>query len=87
MADLPSPRAYEAKILRSWLNRSSGGDQFLDRLEAQPYHEENEHDLVALAPTEYDRVTGWLAEKIMPWLVRKGLSKAVCRERMLVPRM
>jgi hypothetical protein len=78
MSALPAPRKYESEILRRWLSRSTGGDHFLDSLEAQPYHQANEHDLIALAPTEFDKITGWLAERVMPWLVRHGLSNAVC---------
>ncbi|EKG11220.1 hypothetical protein MPH_11691 [Macrophomina phaseolina MS6] len=65
---------YDLRILRDWLKRSGGGNNFLSGVEALPWEEEHS-DLVALSGRHHDKFMRWVSEKLVPcslieWLRR-----------------
>lgn len=75
---LPCANQYDLGILRQWLKHLSGGAGFLCGLEAAPWREGNEDDLVAVSTSlreNLDVITRLTAEKLVPWLHKKGTHR------------
>lgn len=59
--------------MRDWLGREKGGNSFLSGIEDLPWLETEASDLVALSNHDFDWITRWTAEKLVPWLFHTGI--------------
>lgn len=60
------------------MGRKKGGDNFLTEVEDIPWStEEDSSDLVALSGREFDTLTGWAAENLVPWLFNAKVHRKV----------
>ena len=74
---LPKPKKYDLEVLRDWLAREKGGDNFLSGIEDLPWLESETSDLVAISGRDFDSFTRWTAETLVPWLYRSKILKRV----------
>lgn len=75
MAKLSRPRKYDLHLLRDWLARPKGGNNFLGPGEDRPWVEGTENDLVAISKSNYDSLTYWVEERVVPWAARCGILR------------
>jgi len=73
--NLPKPNEYDTKVLRDWLGREKGGNNFLSGVEDLPWLESETSDLVAVSSRDFDSITRWTAETLVPWLYRSKILK------------
>jgi hypothetical protein len=74
---LPKPKKYDLEVLRDWLGRENGGDDFHSSVEDLPWLESETSDLVAVPGRDFDSITRWTAKTLAPWTCRsKILRKA-----------
>lgn len=59
---------HDFGVLKEWLARKHGGNNFLSGIEDKPWRNEEVVDLVALSARPYARVTRWVIERAVPWL-------------------
>jgi hypothetical protein len=71
------PKKYDLEVLRDWLAREKGGDNFLSGIEDLPWLESETSDLVAVSGRDFDTITRWTAETFVPWLYRSKILKRV----------
>jgi hypothetical protein len=74
---LPKPNKYDSEVLRDWLGREKGGNNFLSDIEDLPWLESETSDLVAVSSRDFDSITRWIAEILVPWLYRSKILKRV----------
>jgi hypothetical protein len=72
---LPKPKKYDLEVLRDWLGRGKGGNNFLSGIEDLPWLESETADLVAVSGRNFDSITSWTAETLVPWLYRSKLLR------------
>jgi hypothetical protein len=71
--NLPRPNKYKFGVLRDWLGRDKGGNNFLSGIEDLPWLRSEASDLVAVSSQEFDWITRWTAETLVPWLYQSKL--------------
>ncbi|KAL0254265.1 hypothetical protein SLS55_009739 [Diplodia seriata] len=71
---LSRPRDYNLELLRDWLGRADGGNNFLKGVEELPWHPKETDDLVALSGTDDPPFMRWTAEKLVPFMFHSGLQ-------------
>lgn len=76
---LAEPRNHDLKVLREWLKREKGGNNFLTGFEELPWHEGETRDLVALSQSQRPPLANWAAERPIPWTLDRGLHTKVYR--------
>jgi hypothetical protein len=72
---LPKPKKYDLEVLRDWLGREKGGNNFLSGIEDLLWLESETSDLVAVSGRDFDSITRWIAETLVPWLYRSRIFK------------
>ncbi|KAK5729284.1 hypothetical protein LTR15_002426 [Elasticomyces elasticus] len=75
MARLPRPRRYNFQLLQDWLAREEGGNNFLAGDEGRPWWDDQMDDLVTVNSSDYDSLTHWTEEKLVPWAVNHKIMK------------
>lgn len=69
------PRRYDLNLLRDWLARREGGNNFLGPDEDRPWLKGEETDLLAISSSRHDSLTHWVEERLVPWASQCGLLK------------
>jgi len=72
---LPKPKKYDLEVLRDWLGREKGGNNFLSGIEDLPWLESETADLIAVSGRDFDSITSWTAETLVPWLYRSRIVR------------
>lgn len=62
--------------MRNWLTRTKGGNKFLSGVEAFPWEESEDSDLVALSNRHHDTFMRWVSEKLVPWSFFKWFRRS-----------
>lgn len=75
MAKLSRPRRYNLGLLRDWLARAEGGNNFLGPDEDRPWLDGEESDLVAVSTDGHDSLTHWIEERVVPLAYNYGLLR------------
>lgn len=69
MQHLEQANKKDLELLREWLDRREGGDQFLQGREASTWSPEHTKDLVGIASryNEKDWFSRWMGDRLIPW--------------------
>ncbi|GME61005.1 hypothetical protein GTA08_BOTSDO00801 [Neofusicoccum parvum] len=73
---LDKANKYDLEVLKDWLERPKGGNNFLAGNQSRPWRKDEASDLVALSSRQHDAFTRCVSEKLVPWLFTRGFRRS-----------